>query len=221
MKRAFLATATLLILALPSPVLAAAGTATLDGGQRRTESDRPSRRLLRHQARIPVTRNPRLLTVSALPLDAVYENSALGLKLQYPSAWERQDLMEHSPPLTLVAMFLSRTSTDDVRQNINLVIEDLPRPMSLAEYTEIGIDTEREIFDEFVIVESAEIPFLGSERAHRVIFTAPANGRTMAFGQLWTVRDRRAYVWTFADTAQSFEKHYPTFERMMDTLTMR
>ena len=219
MMRAACAIVTLLSLALPSSAWASG--ALLDGGPRRIVTERPSRRLVRQQARAPLQRNPALLTITELPLDASYENRDFGLALRYPSAWLHQDVMERSPPLTLVMMFLSGLSESGIRQNVNLVIEDLPHELSLDEYTELGIETERELFEEFVVVDSVDIPFLGSERAHRIIFTAPSNGRAMAFAQLWIIRGKRAFVWTFADAAETFTKNYPTFERMMDTLTMR
>ena len=155
-------------------------------------------------------------------LDTTFDSDETGVKIQYPSSWQRLDLMQRTEPLTLIAMFLSHEEHPiGVRQNINLVVEDLPSALTLAEYTDLGIAMEREFFEHYALLRSDDVLLAGAYRAHKVLFTASPGGGAMTFEQIWLLRDKQAHVWTFADSADMFDEHVKTFERMMDTLTVQ
>ena len=183
---------------------------------------RPTSRSIRTAARRGTVRSLRMIAISEVSLDRTFDDEHSGVKVQYPSSWERHDLFQTTPPLTLVTMFLSPDERPaGIRQNVNLVIEELPTDMSLSEYTEQGIRAEREYFDRYTLLESEDILLAGTYRAHRVLFAATSDIGEMAFEQIWMLRGKQAFVWTFADSAEGFDDHRATFERMMDTLTMR
>lgn len=183
---------------------------------------RPSRRSIMTAARQPVARNPAMISVRDIRLDRTFSSAEFGTKMQYPSSWERFDLFQRTFPLTLVTMFLSQEQRPSgIRQNINLIVEDLPSEMTLAEYTDLGIRMERDYFERYALLLSEDILLAGAYRAHRVLFTASLDGGNMTFQQIWMISGRRAYVWTFADSAEAFDDHVMTFERMMDTITVQ
>ncbi|NOS68141.1 MAG: hypothetical protein HOO67_07340 [Candidatus Peribacteraceae bacterium] len=183
---------------------------------------RPSRRVIRETAREATVWNPQMLSINELPLDRTYESAAFGVKFQFPSAWEHVNEPQETPPLTLVTMFLSRDERPaGFRQNVNMVIEALPSDMSLAEYTDMGIRIERDFFDHYALLQSEDITLAGFYLAHRVVFSASLDNGDMTFEQIWLLRGRQAYVWTFADSTEAFDEHVGTFEKMMDTLTVR
>ncbi|MSR87288.1 hypothetical protein EXS70_03905 [Candidatus Peribacteria bacterium] len=221
MKKFLLAIGLPLLVALPWDA-AAARTMPAGSDGYSAQLERPSRRVIRASVRETYPQNTDRPTISEVQLDRTFEDSSLGVKIQYPSSWSRQDLMEKTPPLTLVVMFLSPEEHPvDLHQNINLVVEDLPTDMTLAQYSELGLEMERKFFDEFLLLESQDIILAGMYRAHRVVFTASLAGGEMTFEQIWLLRGKTAHVWTFADSADVFEEHLNTFERMMDTLTVR
>lgn len=222
--RRTLASAGTLLLLLPS--LASARTLTIGNfatPAQRTVTERPSRRSIRAAVRqAPDLRNPRMISITEVPLDATYAAVDLGVKIQYPSRWTRDDLRQVTPPLTLAVMFLSRERAPaGIRQNINLVVEELPAAMTLKEYTDRGIAVERDYFEHYALLRSEDVTIAGIYRAHRVIFTATLPGGDMTFEQIWMLRGTTAHVWTFADAAGVFNEHVKTFERMMDTLTVQ
>jgi len=213
-----------------------------------TAVERPSRRSIRAAARQRTVRNPAMLSIRDTPLDRTFSSGEFGTKMQYPSSWERLDLLQRTFPLTLVAMFLSRPASASsaqhrdepacpecsrraegspeersagFRQNVNLVVEDLPSELTLAEYTELGIRMERDYFERYALLRSEDILLAGTYRAHRVIFTASSGAGDMTFAQIWMLRGKQAYVWTFADSAETFDDHVMTFEKMMDTVTVQ
>ncbi len=222
MKRSLRSVVLLASLLMPFAVSAASLTPQYNAATHTLQ--RPSRRTLRNSVQEGLSRLSRLPSINEVPLDRTYVSSDYHVKIQYPSSWEREDPMQSTPPLTLVVMFLSRNDRSAaVRQNINLVVEDLPTEMTLAEYTKLGIEMEQKFFGQFVLRQSSDIVLAGGAyRAHRIIFSASLNGGdVMTFEQIWMLKGRTAHVWTFADKAEVFEDHVRTFERMMDTLTVQ
>lgn len=178
--------------------------------------------MIRAAVRAPGPVNSSRITINETSLDKTFDNAEANVKIQYPSTWQRLDERELNPPLTLIVMFLSREQhPQGLHQNINLVLEDLTEPLTLSEYTKLGIAIEREFFDEYTMLSSDDILVAGTYRAHRVVFTASPNGQEMTFEQIWLLRGQKAHVWTFADSADVFDQHVKTFERMMDTLTVQ
>lgn len=184
--------------------------------------ERQGRRSVREAARRPIWRNPSQLRFATAPLTAFYENEEFRLSIRYPSDWERSNINEREGALTLPVMFLSPTTTAAVRQNINLVVEELDSPLSLAEYTALGIKNEEMFFTDYALVSSTNVPVGGTQRGQRIIFTASTDaGVRMKFAQVWLVRGTKAYVWTFADDAAAFDRNIGTFERMLESFILR
>lgn len=180
------------------------------------EDGRPSRRFIRTTARNPVSTVTNKPTISYVPLEGMFHSADYGVRVSYPRGWELQSQAQSTPPLTLVAAFLSpRTTT--VRQNVNLVIEDLASPMTLEEYTRQGIDIEKNMLSGFSLISNDNISFFGKERASRIRFSATSGTDSLLFEQIWFIRGKRAYVWTFADKQSTFPQNISTFERMMDS----
>lgn len=185
--------------------------------------EKQSRRVIRETARRQIWRNPAILTFGEARLDSLYENDEFRLRIRYPSSWERTDLNEREETLTLPVMFLGPEEPGKaLKQNINLVIETLPSPMTLSQYTELGLRNERAFFQEFALLSSETVPVGGSHRGQRVVFTASADpSAPMKFAQVWFVLGNLAYVWTFADDARTFDRNIATFERMLDSFIVR
>ena len=221
MKRSLQTLGLLLLLAQPSLAAARTFHNLHPSPQPERHTERPSRRSLRAHVRESSALNLQNRSTNDVSLDRTFSDAGGSVKIQYPSSWERQDLNEHTPPLTLTVMFLSRDDrSDGVRQNVNLVVEDLESAMTLPQYTELGIKMEREYFGTIDLLTSDDILVAGTYRSHRIIFTAELSGGTMKFEQIWMLRDKKAHVWTFADTEDLFDAHVKTFERMMDTLVV-
>ena len=208
--------ATILTLALPCTTLAAGVM------HNASETPHPSARTVREHARNTDNRARHPSIIRSVALDGTYANPEFGVQIAYPSLWQQNDLLQRTPPLTLVVMFLSPMGNDGgLRENVNLVTEDLPGDMTLDDYTGLGLKNEQDLFPGFSLLAEGAVSVAGLNRGHMIRFSAPLKDRTMTFEQIWTVVGRRAYVWTFADDAQTFAQNLATFERMMGTLIMR
>ena len=182
---------------------------------------RLSPRALQQQAQAAANARALARTKSESPLTGTYGNADYHLNIQYPNTWQMQELKQKEENLTLLVMFLSPLAPGDtIRENINLVIEDISKnPLTLDDYTTSGLEKERKFFDSFKIIESINTT-LAALPAHSVTYTASLKGQTLEFRQVWVLRGKEAHVWTFADTPANFDKDVSVFMRMLGTLTM-
>ncbi len=188
--------------------------------KRGTDLVRVSPRTAQQRARAP-RRTPERPTMMAVRLTRVFHSDGYRFSMRYPDKWEVNGSPENEPPLTMVVMFLSpETRPGDIRENVNLVAEDLPTALTLEEYTRLGITTEQQFFNDYHLLSSQNTRLAGAWPAHRVVFAASHNSIPMMFTQIWTVRGREAFVWTFADIAETFPKNVQVFERMLESITM-
>ena len=182
---------------------------------------RPSRRSVRAQARVPIVRMlPYMSAERDVELSEIAESATYGIRIRYPAGWQALVNAERDPPLTLEMFFLS-PQTSAIRTNINLVVEELPKLITLTDYSALGLATQKTILREYALLSSGPTYLAGAWPAHTVTFTAVQDGITLKFKQVWTIHDLRAYVWTFADDASRFEKTVRIFERMLESMTMR
>jgi hypothetical protein len=182
--------------------------------------NKPTRRTIRERVKATArTQEGRYPTVSTAVLDQKYENADLRLQMLYPRGWERNDLHERTDTLELVVMFLSprKEMTMGVRTNINLVTEKISTSMTLEEYTKFGIENEKLFFESFEIKKQQRV-MLNRYPTHQIDFVASSQGTTLAYRQVWFLKNGTAFVWTFADHPSMFDKNLYIFERMMDAV---
>jgi len=154
-----------------------------------------------------------------------YRNNRFGFDIRYPDGWEVQHaLQQQGGGLAAAVFFLSPfdEKTDVARENINLVVEDLPSSaFSLETYTTIALANVEAVFTRYTLTASQELLLQGM-RAQRVTYEGGfGDGEPVAFEQIWFLRDGRAHVWTLAATPQTFDAHSLIFRQMMETLNFR
>lgn len=157
---------------------------------------------------------------ATIALAKSYANDEFGVAIRYPSSWTSNELLQHDQNLILLVMFLSG-GNDAVRQNVNLVIENILDPdLTLDEYTRIGVEKESQLFDDFTLAHMRKTTIAGKS-AQEVVFTSTFNGTPLKFKQLWFFRRDTVHVWTFADRDDAFAQNVKTFDAMMDSLIVK
>lgn len=211
-----------LALCLAAPPIALANTATLPPAVPRPVLQHVSRRTLRNQVQAQYDARAKKREEGQVALTNAYANDAYAIAIRYPDGWDKQELNQKEDTLTLLVLFLSPLAKGDaVRENVNVVVEDISKtPLSLQQYTDLGVAKERQFFEAFSLEDSADVTVAGRE-AHQVTYTATLKGQTLRFRQVWLLQDGNAFVWTFADTPENFSLHLPVFERMLGTLMMK
>lgn len=127
--------------------------------------------------------------------------------INYPSNWEYSD---QKPEPTIAFIFMSPEASqtkDSFRERVNLTIENLVHEdLTLEEYTEKVLQQVKQVPN--AKMASALPVTIGDIEATNIIWSAElGGGMNLKFNQLFTVKDRVAYVLTFASTTTEYERY--------------
>jgi serine/threonine-protein kinase len=126
--------------------------------------------------------------------------------INFPADWEYSDFKPQ--PLVAFMLYSPETSQteDKFRENINLTIEELSSAdYTLDQYTEIALDQVKKQIPTAKMISILPAS-IGELDATNVVWSADfGNGTILQFNQLFTIKDRIAYVLTFTATATEYD----------------
>lgn len=136
-----------------------------------------------------------------------------GFSIKTPENWEtKEELMG----MAFVTLSPQEGPADDFRENVNIIVEDLPRTLSLEEYYELSLANVRQLLTEFEEYESGQSSINGCDTkwlvySHRMgIF----NIKVLVYS---LIKGRRAYVITCSAAHDQFSIYRPQFEGIAGT----
>ncbi len=141
-----------------------------------------------------------------------YKDPAHGFEVGYPSDWEQKQAAG-----TVVAFLSPQEGSDDnFRENVNVVAESVPSSVDLEFYTDRTLDKLKNFISDMKVEESVSAK-LGSEPAHRIIYTGTQSGVHARFLQVWALHSGTAYVVTYTGSIDGFDGFKDEADRMLDS----
>ena len=127
----------------------------------------------------------------AVPADAVPYTDPAGWSLAVAPGWR----FEQTPTFT---GWFTGTGSDGFQDNVNVVLEDLPRTMDLTTYVDAAVALIQGQAADAVITDRQRVVGPDGVEVELVSWTGTLPGLpTLAFVQAMTITDTRAYVATF------------------------
>jgi hypothetical protein len=165
---------------------------------------------------------------------STYQNSSLGLSLQYPSDWkveERTNIANNNNNTASSTKFSSPSKKDLMvvsvyTQNLSsLPIEQQQQNITLDSLTRTGINAAKQNLSnlQFLDLETANVTLgLGqNNQAHKVIYSNTNNNATFPLQfvtmQIYTIKDDNIYGISYVSEASQFFRHLPAVQRMIDS----
>jgi len=146
----------------------------------------------------------------------IYESIEDGIRISYPQDWSVTEGV-----MGTIAAFSSPAEFNDVfAENANIGTEDLSTygPITLEEYTNITIDTLRTFFvTNMEIEQSTAITFAGSQ-GYKIVYTGTMGETRFKTMQVWTIKNKKAYLITYMAEPEDYSTHVGTIEKMIDSL---
>ncbi len=138
----------------------------------------------------------------------VYRNSEYGISVQFPADWTKQDDVEGA----IIKFFAPlQDAADTFSENLNIIEEDLGQRMTLDEYSQLSLEQLRKLGDIEISLSDATLSGLPAQEA---FFTMNLQGMSMDFRQIWTVKDKRAYILTFTSETSRQADYAGIFDLM-------
>lgn len=138
----------------------------------------------------------------------VYRNSQYALSIQFPADWTK----EENVPGAVIKFFAPLQDAADVfSENLNIIVEDLGEHLTLDEYSQLSLQELQKVRGVDVRLSNTTLAGLPAQEA---IFTMDLQGSSMDFRQIWTVKDKRAYILTFTSETGTYADYAGIFTQM-------
>ncbi len=153
--------------------------------------------------------------ITPKPASLTYENSNLGLKIQYPEKWDvHPDIIAGE-----VSFFSKGNSAGAPAAKFLITVESLQPPVTLNEYTSSFI--HRISKDLTADILSPTPASLANREARQVVYTQKGGERRLKTKQIWAVDKDKAYVITLTAEEGKFAEFEKTAQKMIDSLEIR
>lgn len=140
----------------------------------------------------------------------IYQDRKNKYLLKYPNSWEKKQ--KHSKQI----FFLSpkEDEEDDFRENVNVLIKNLNLKSLPSQYGRLVVRQLRRRFENFQLDFYKPITLLKVKGFH-FIYSAEFNNQVYKWSQVFFLKDRKLYIFTYTSKIRDFERYYPIFLRMI------
>ena len=147
-----------------------------------------------------------------------YENPTHGIKINYPGGWEK---VEEQSELNIVAFYSPPEDEEDTfSERLSVDVDELLFKMKPEDYIDDVIVNFKEIFTDFMIVESVGITLAGNP-AHKLIFTTKGiSDLDVKVMFVVTIFEKKAYLILFYAEQQKYDDYLPVAQNMIDSFEM-
>ncbi|MDR3748098.1 MAG: hypothetical protein P4M04_08110 [Acidobacteriota bacterium] len=149
----------------------------------------------------------------------VYMNLEHGIWMKYPSSWDKQEDLGAN---AFGVYFASPQEDpfDQFRENLNVIVEPLPQPMTLEQVVAANRQNLLEGL-QVTFVENAMPDKIGGLPAYRTVYTGAMMGRSLKWLQYYAVKGDRAYYVTYTAEPNKFDKFLGTIQQMVASLEIQ
>lgn len=146
----------------------------------------------------------------------IYENRDLGIKMQYPEKWNKQENI--NPITNEVVEFITpqESNADSFLERLVVTVEPTSN-QTLYEYTKLSKQEILRLDKNAKIAQEGEST-LASKNGYRVIYTTKEGDRELKKLEVWTLKYDKAYFVTYVAEAGKYEQFLPVVEKMIKSL---
>jgi serine/threonine-protein kinase len=143
-----------------------------------------------------------------------FKDSLGRYSLEYPANWEQVYIQGATG---FVSPF--ENDSDDFRENVNVMIQSLKNPMTLAEYTAMSKKQYTDAYGPKAVISMKDTTFCGYN-ATKGVFAIMYGDKDIKLQQIWYIKNNSAYLITFTAEPKTYEKYLPTAERITGSFKM-
>ncbi len=148
-----------------------------------------------------------------------YDNTTYRIRIKYPSEWTKS---EGISGLTVAFLSPIESSSDNFRENLNVIVGNFTQSMTLDEYIDFSINQLKKEITDFSIIDSSATTLAGNP-AHKIIFTGTISGKSgnqgqfLKWMQVYTIKNNRSYVITYCAEVNKHSYFLDTIQKMINS----
>ena len=158
---------------------------------------------------------------------SLYDNKTLGIKIPYPSNWEKLEGVGSFVFSPDVVVFRSHLNASNSNQNSNatqqippaVLVVSIDKNLPTSDLNIYSNATIKHILHNTVgskILESTDTKLAGSP-AHRIVGTFKQANNDLKVLDIWTIKDSQLYRITFYAQQTKYADYLPTIQKMIDS----
>ena len=137
-----------------------------------------------------------------------YYSKEKGFSIRLPKEWERK---EGFMGTTIMGLSPQEGPADEFRENVNVFVEELPKALSLEEYSSLSLANLRKLMTDFQEHETSQTT-VGDAGASRLVSSHRMGQYDLKVLVYWLIKARRAYVITCSAEREQFDAYLGKFE---------
>jgi hypothetical protein len=162
---------------------------------------------------------PHTLLAQTTPANLLtYQNSTFGIKIQYPSNWEKQENGTRQDTQTDIVTFLSPVINS--RANLDVSIDDISgeKGISLTQYANQNIaDLNQSLPDAKLIASNTNNVAIAGLPAYRMVYTSADGNTILKTMEIGAMKGDKVYILTYEAAMQEYAKYLSVIQRMIDS----
>jgi eukaryotic-like serine/threonine-protein kinase len=146
--------------------------------------------------------------------------NAYGITIQYPKEWQK--LVTPDRITGNLARFVppQKGNSNLYKENINLIVHDLPEDSrELKKFTQSNLNDIKQSSDA-KILQQGETK-LANQEAYQVIYTLKEDKTDVQRLQVWTIKDNKVYIITYAADINQYDKYLNTAQKMINSFDIQ
>jgi len=139
-----------------------------------------------------------------------YYNKEKGFSIRFPDQWEKKEGLMGT---AVAALSPQQDPADDFRENVNVVVEDMPKALGLEEYFQANLANMGRLMTDYREVERGELTVYKNDARWLVYSHSMGLVETKVLAYI-LVRGSRGYVITCSAAPDQFPEYRAQFEEI-------
>jgi serine/threonine-protein kinase len=146
-----------------------------------------------------------------------YVNSTYGIKLQYPSSWDKEENGTRQDTQTDVVTFSPPAISSNA--SLDISIDDISdeKGIALAQYANNGISDLKQSLKNFKLVGLTTNNILAGLPAYKLIYTYADQNTIFKDMEIGAIKGDKAYILTYEAGMNEYDKYLPIIQEMINS----
>lgn len=146
-----------------------------------------------------------------------YINSTYGIKLQYPSGWDKEENGTRQDTETSVVTFYPPATNSNA--SLDISIDDISdeKGIALAQYASGGINDLKQSLKNFKLVGLTTNNVLSGLPAYKSIYTYADQNTIFKDMEIGAIKGDKAYILTYEAGINEYEKYLPIIQELINS----
>ena len=150
-----------------------------------------------------------------------YANSTYGIKLQYPSSWDKEENGTRQGTETDVVTF--SPSAINSNASLDMTIDDISdeKGIALAQYASGSISDLKQSVKNFKLVGLNTNSVLAGLPAYKSIYTYVGENTIFKDMEIGAIKGDKAYILTYEAGMNEYDKYLPIIQELINSFQLR